>query len=307
VKLTERFKNEQFVITSEVGPVKGCVRNGVIPEFLREAKGVAGYVHAVNVTDNQSAVMKLGSLASSVYLKREGIEPIFQLTCRDRNRIALQSDLLSACSLGIENVLCLTGDHIKLGDHRSAKAVFDIDSVQLVAMASNLNRGYDMVGNRLTEPTDMALGAVVNPDFEPLDLQLMKMEKKIEAGAQFFQTQTMYDPGRFESFIKKAGQFGVPIQYGIAIIKSPEMASFMNDHVSGVKVPDSVIREIGSVPREGRKGKAIEMTARLVSEILPMVQGIHFMPLGWSDVLPQILEKVGLGVVDGVAERVVGA
>jgi 5,10-methylenetetrahydrofolate reductase len=294
MKLTERFKSERFVVTSEVGPMKGCIRDGVVPDFLQEARKVAGCVHAVNVTDNQSAIMKLGSLASSVYLKREGIEPIFQVTCRDRNRIALQSDLLSACSLGIENVLCLTGDHIKLGDHKSAKAVFDIDSVQLIAMASNLNRGYDMVGNRLTEATSMALGAVVNPSFEPLDLQLMKMEKKIEAGAQFFQTQTVYDPGQFESFIKKAGQFGVPIQYGVVIIKSPEMARFMNDHVSGVKVPDSFIEEIASVPRDGRKEKAIEMTARLVAEIAPMAQGVHFMPLGWSDVVPQILARAGL-------------
>ena len=294
MKLTERFKSERFVVTSEVGPMKGCIRDGVVPEFLQEAKKVAGCVHAVNVTDNQSAVMKLGSLASSVYLKREGIEPIFQMTCRDRNRIALQSDLLSACSLGIENVLCLTGDHIKLGDHKSAKAVFDIDSVQLIAMASNLNRGYDMVGNRLTGPTSMAIGAVVNPSFEPLDLQLMKMEKKIEAGAQFFQTQAVYDPGLFESFVKKAAQFGVPIQYGIVIVKSPEMARFMNDHVSGVRVPDSFIEEIASAPRDGRKEKAIEMTARLVAEIAPMVQGVHFMPLGWSDVVPKVLARAGL-------------
>jgi 5,10-methylenetetrahydrofolate reductase len=307
MKLTERFKNDGFVVTSEVGPVKGCIRDGEVPKFLQEAKKVAGHVHAVNVTDNQSAIMKLGSLAASVYLKREGIEPIFQLTCRDRNRIALQSDLLSACSLGIENVLCLTGDHIKLGDHKSAKAVFDIDSVQLVAMASNLNRGYDMVGNKLTGATNMAIGAVVNPNFEPLDLQLMKMEKKIEAGAQFFQTQAVYDPGQFELFMKKAGQFGVPIQYGIVIIKSPEMARFMNDHVSGVKVPDSFIKEIGSVPRDGRKEKAIEMTARLVNEIAPMVEGVHFMPLGWSDVVPRILEKANVGLSNKVAGHAVGA
>jgi methylenetetrahydrofolate reductase (NADPH) len=307
MKLTERFKAGEFVVTSEVGPMKGCIREGTVPDFLQEAKKVAGYVHAVNVTDNQSAVMKLGSLAASVYLKREGIEPIFQLTCRDRNRIALQSDLLSACSLGIENVLCLTGDHIKLGDHKSAKGVFDIDSVQLVAMASNLNRGYDMVGNRLTGPMNMAIGVVVNPSFEPLDLQLMKMEKKIEAGAQFFQTQTIYDPGKFETFIKKAGQFGVPIQYGVVIIKSPEMARFMNDHVSGVKVPDWLIEEIAFVPKDGRKEKAIEMTARLLDEIAPMVQGVHFMPLGWSDIVPDILARAGLNLPDAAVGRVVSA
>jgi methylenetetrahydrofolate reductase (NADPH) len=292
MKLIERFKNKQFVITSEVGPMKGCVRNGTTPAFLEEARLVAKHVHAVNVTDNQSAVMKLGSLAASVFLQREGIEPIFQITCRDRNRIALQSDLLSACSLGIENVLCLTGDHIKLGDHRSAKAVFDIDSVQLLAIAKSLNKGYDMVGNALTEPTNLALGAVVNPTFEPLDLQLIKMEKKVKVGAEFFQTQAVYDPRQFEAFVKQAGQFGVPIQYGIVIIKSPEMGRFMNENVSGVNVPQAMIDEIGSVPKERRKEKAVEMTVRLINEIAPMVQGAHIMPLGWSDIVPDIIEGV---------------
>jgi methylenetetrahydrofolate reductase (NADPH) len=292
MKLTERFSNGAFVVTSEVGPVKGCLKKGVEPEFLKEAKKVAGVVDAVNVTDNQSAIMKLGSLAASVTLKNQGIEPIFQLTCRDRNRIALQSDLLSACSLGIVNVLCLTGDHIKLGDHKSAKAVFDIDSVQLIDVAAKLNSGYDMAGNDLTEPTDLAIGAVVNPNFEPLDLQLIKMEKKIRAGAQFFQTQAVYDVGRFESFIKKAGEFGVPIQYGIVVLKSPEMGKYMNEHVSGVTVSESLIQEIGSVPREGRREKAIEMAARLINQIAPMVQGVHIMPLGWSDVVPEILNRL---------------
>jgi methylenetetrahydrofolate reductase (NADPH) len=292
MKLTERFKKNEFVITSEVGPMKGCVRNRTPPAFLQEARGLSGYVHAINVTDNQSAVMKLGSLAASVYLQRDGIEPIFQMTCRDRNRIALQSDLLSACSLGIQNVLCLTGDHIRLGDHASAKPVFDIDSVQLLAIAKELNEGHDMAGNGLTEATDLALGAVVNPNFEPLDLQLIKMEKKIEAGARFFQTQAVYDPRTLETFMKKAQEFGVPIQYGVVIIKSPEMAKYMNAHVSGINVPQTLIDEIGSVPKEQRRQKAIEMTARLVNEVAPMVRGVHFMPLGWSDIVPEIIARM---------------
>jgi methylenetetrahydrofolate reductase (NADPH) len=294
MKLAERFKKTEFVITSEVGPMKGCVRNGTPPAFLNEARGIAKYVHAINVTDNQSAVMKLGSLAASVYLQRDGIEPIFQVTCRDRNRIALQSDLLSACSLGIENVLCITGDHIRLGDQTSAKPVFDIDSVQLLAIAKGLNEGRDMAGNKLTEPTDLSLGAVVNPNFEPLDLQLMKMEKKIAAGAEFFQTQAVYDPKTFETFMKKAQAFGAPVQYGVVIIKSPEMAKYMNEHVSGIKVPQTFIDEIGSVPKEKRRQKAVEMTARLLNEVAPMVQGIHFMPLGWSDIVPDIIARIAI-------------
>jgi methylenetetrahydrofolate reductase (NADPH) len=292
MKLSDRFKKGEFVITSEVAPMKGCVRNGAIPGFLEEARKVAPQVHAVNVTDNQSALMRLGSLAASVYLQRDGIEPIYQITCRDRNRIALQSDLLSACSLGIENVLCITGDHIKLGDHQQAKAVFDIDSVQLLTIANGLNKGYDMVGNCLSLPADLCLGAVVNPNFEPLDLQLIKMEKKARAGAEFFQTQAVYDPKIFESFVNKARDFGLPLQYGIVIIKSPEMAKYMNDHVSGIKIPDSLIEEIGSVPIQGRKEKAIEITVRLVKEIGPMVQGVHFMPIGWSDIVPEIISRI---------------
>jgi 5,10-methylenetetrahydrofolate reductase len=253
---------------------------------------VRGHVHAINVTDNQSAVMRLGSLAASVRLKERGFEPIYQMTCRDRNRIALQSDLLGACSLGIDNVLCLTGDYTSLGDHKAAKSVFDIDSVQLLKIAKGLNEGHDMMGNALTQSTNLALGAVVNPNFEPLDLQLLKMEKKIEAGAQFFQTQAVYDPGVFERMTKKTEKFGVPIQYGVVIVKSPQMGKFMNDNVSGVNVPDWIIKEMGSVSKEDRKKKAVEITIRLIQEIKPMARGIHFMPLGWSDIVPVIMEAV---------------
>jgi methylenetetrahydrofolate reductase (NADPH) len=295
MKLTELFKMGEFVVTSEVGPVKGCCRPGPgaeDPAFLQEAESIRDYVHAVNVTDNQSARMRLGSLAAAVLLKRRGIEPIYQLTCRDRNRLALQSDLLSACSLGIDNVLCLTGDHLRKGDHPTAKAVFDLDSVQLLKIARNLNEGCDMMGQPLTQPTGMALGALVNPNFQPLDLQLLKMEKKIAQGARFFQTQTVYDPKVFETFINKAASFGVPIQYGIVIIKSPQMARYMNEKISGVSVPLSIIDEMAATPPELYRPKAREITARLLGEIAPMVQGIHFMPMGWSDLIPQLVDPV---------------
>ncbi len=293
MKLTELFRKKEFVITCEVGPVKGCCRQGLPkPAFIQEAEALRDYVHAVNVTDNQSAVMRLGSLAASVMLKRKGIEPIYQLTCRDRNRIALQSDLLGACSLGLDNVLCLTGDHLKKGDHPMAKAVFDIDSVQLLRLAQGLNRGQDMMGHELTEPTDLALGAVVNPNFAPLDLQLVKMEKKIEAGAEFFQTQAVYDPKVFEMFVRRTEGFGVPIQYGLVIIKSPRMARHINEHVSGITVPLSLIDEMAAVPPERHREKAREIAARLLKEIRPMVQGVHFMPLGWGDLIPQLVDKI---------------
>ncbi len=295
MKLTELFDKGEFVITGEVGPVKGCLRSTAgskLPQCAQEAELVRNVVHAVNVTDNQSAVMRLGSLAASVKLKERGFEPIYQMTCRDRNRIALQSDLLSACSLGIDNVLCLTGDYTSLGDHKTAKSVFDIDSVQLLKIAKGLNEGHDMMGNALTQSTNLALGAVVNPNFEPLDLQLLKMEKKIEAGAQFFQTQAVYDSAVFEKMVKKTEKFGVPIQYGVVIIKSPQMGKFMNENVSGITVPAWIIEEMGKVAKQDRKKKAIEITAKLIREIKPMVQGIHFMPLGWADIVPEIMKAV---------------
>jgi 5,10-methylenetetrahydrofolate reductase len=294
MKLTELFSQGKFVITSEVGPVKGCSRmnGGPPPEFIQEALAIKDYVHAVNVTDNQSAVMRLGSLAASVLLKQFGLEPVFQLTCRDRNRIALQSDLLSACTLGLDNVLCLSGDHIKLGDHVAAKPVFDIDSVQLLRIAKGLNTGHDLVGHALTRATDLALGAVVNPGFEPLDLQLLKMEKKIEQGAEFFQTQAVYDPKLFETFARRVEGFKVPVQYGLVVIKSPKMARYMNKHVSGITVPEALIKEMEAVPPGEYKAKAREITLRLAKEMGPMVQGVHFMPLGWSEVVPPAVTEL---------------
>jgi 5,10-methylenetetrahydrofolate reductase len=294
MKLTELFHKGTFVFTGEVGPVKGCSRTngGPPPEFVREALSIKDYVHAVNVTDNQSAVMRLGALAASVLVKQAGVEPLFQITCRDRNRLALQSELMSACTLGIDNVLCLTGDHIRLGDHVAAKPVFDVDSVQLLKIAKGLNEGRDMVGHPLTQATDLALGAVVNPGFEPLDLQLLKMEKKVEQGAQFFQTQAVFDPAIFESFVRRAEQFKVPIMYGLLVIKSPKMAQFINENVSGITVPRWLTRELEGVPPEGRKDKALEITLKLAKTMAPMVQGIHFMPLGWSDLIPPVVTEI---------------
>jgi len=294
MKLTELFEKGTYVLTSEVGPVKGCVRerdNGDAAAFLQEADLLRDHIHAINVTDNQSAVMRLGSLAGSIKLKGRGIEPLYQISCRDRNRLALQSELLSAYSLGVDNVLVLTGDYTTLGDHPGAKPVFDLDSVQLIKTAVGLRNGLDMQGNELTSAPDFAVGAVVNPNFEPLDLQLMKMEKKVEAGAEFFQTQPVYDPTRFEAFMRKAGSFGVPIQLGLVLVKSAKMAKFMNDHISGITVPDAWMQELKSTPDGEAKSKCVEMTVRLIREVGPLCQGIHFMPLGWSDVVPRIIKE----------------
>ena len=298
MKLTELFDKGEFVVTGEIGPIKGAINRdkSIHPTCAKEARTLHGHVHAVNVTDNQSAVMRLGSLAASVALKQQGIEPVYQLTCRDRNRIALQSDLLTAYSLGIDNVLLLTGDHIQLGDHKDAKPVFDLDSVQLLSMAMGLRNGHDITGHPIENPPDMAYGAVVNPNFEPLELQLLKMRKKIDAGAEFFQTQAVYDLEVLETFMNEAVKFGVPVQVGLVVLKSPQMGRFMNANVSGITVPSTWIEEIGSVDKNDRKKKAAEMMGNFLRQVKPMVQGVHLMPLGWADVVPSILETAEISI-----------
>ncbi|MBU1923609.1 MAG: methylenetetrahydrofolate reductase, partial [Candidatus Omnitrophica bacterium] len=262
-------------------------------ELLQDAELIRTRVDAINVTDLQSSVMRLGSLAVSCLLKQKGFEPIYQLTCRDRNRLALQSDLLSAAALGIENVLILTGDHPSLGDHPEAKPVFDLDSVQLLQVARKLESGLDMKGNKLNGALPkFCLGAVVNPGSEPLEPQIMKMEKKIAAGADFFQTQAVYDLKTFENFLSKIRHLKTTILAGIVLLKSAGMARYMNKNVAGVYVPDNLIKEM-----EGTKDKvatSVEIAARLIKELKPMCNGIHIMSIGWDKVVPRVLEASGL-------------
>jgi len=293
MKLGELFDKGKFVVTGEVGPVKGAIPRdeSFVPPCAQEAEHLNGRVDAINVTDNQSAVMRLGSLAACVRLRKMGHEPIYQITCRDRNRLALQSEILTAFSLGVDNMLLLTGDHTNLGDHKQAKPVFDLDSVQLVKIAADLQKGKDMVGNDLLNAPDIFIGAVVNPNFQPLDLQMMKMGKKVEAGAQFFQTQAVYDDQTIDAFAEKAQAFDKPVQLGVVVLKSPQMGAYMNKHVSGITVPQSWIDEIGSVDKADRKKKAAEMMGRFIKKHKAKFQGIHIMPLGWTDIVGDVLEQ----------------
>ncbi len=287
MKLTELFQQGAFVVTGEVGPPKGASAE----EVIAGAKAMASAVDAVNVTDNQSAVMRLGSLAVCHLLKQAGIEPVFQLTCRDRNRIALQSDLLSAAALGVSNVLLLTGDHMVLGDHPEAKAVFDLDSVQLLAAARGLNEGHDLEDHDLEASPDLCLGAVVNPGSDDLDAQLLKMEKKVEAGAQFFQTQAVYEPDVFARFMERAGRFGVPVMVGTVPLKSARMARYMTANVAGVHVPDHMVERMAKTKKADRKKVSAEMAAELVRQVKDLCQGVHLMPLGWDDIVPDIVAQ----------------
>jgi methylenetetrahydrofolate reductase (NADPH) len=291
-KLSEKLKSKEFVVTGEIGPPKGVNIEKPLEEVKKLLKD---RVVAVNVTDNQSAVMRIGSMAVCHLLKQNGIEPVYQVVTRDRNQIALQSDLLSAWVLGIENVLCLTGDHNSLGDHQESKAVYDLDSVQLLKAVTGLNEGHDMAGNELEGSPSFFQGAVVTPEYDPVELQIIKMKKKIDAGAKFFQTQAVYDVNTFENFMKKVENFNVPVMAGIVVLKSAGMAKYMNENVAGVFVPDDIIKEMADTAKEDRKKKAIEIAARIIRGLKPICQGVHIMPLGWDDTVPGIIEEADLG------------
>ncbi len=288
--LAESIAAGKFVVTAEVGPPKGTD----VAHLLEMTELLRDHVDAINVTDQQSSVMMLGSLTVCHLLRQRGIESVFQVTCRDRNRIALQSDLLSAAVLGIENVLCLTGDYVTLGDHPQAKPVFDLDAVTLLRAVAVLQEGHDLAGKPLRGTPTFFPGAVVSPGANPLGPQIAKMEKKIAAGARFFQTQAVYDPAQFETFVRQVEHLHVPILVGIILLKSAGMARFMNSNVAGVNVPDGLIEEIGSASRPDRPAKAVEIAARLIRDMKGMCQGVHIMTLGWERYVPQLLEEAGL-------------
>lgn len=290
MKLRDLFEKGKFVITSEIGPPKGTN----IEPMLEEADLLKDKADAINVTENQSSVMRLGSMAVCRLLKERGFEPVFQITCRDRNRLALQSDLISASVLGIKNVLCLTGDHVVMGDHPQSKPVFDLDSIHLLEAAKGLANGDDMVGNKLDGSPDFCLGAVANPGADLLEPQIIKMEAKVEAGAEFFQTQAVYDVRKFEEFIKEAEHIKVPIMVGIVLLKSAGMARFMNANVAGVSVPDKFIKIMAEASKEDRPRKSIEIAASLIKEMKGMCQGVHIMSLGWDKHVPSVLESAEL-------------
>jgi len=291
MSLRSLLEGGEFVITAEVGPLKGTRVDEVeeIADLLR------GKVDATNVTDQQSAVMRLGSLTTCHLLKEKGLEPVLQLTCRDRNRLALQSDLLSAAVLGIDNVLALTGDLPILGDHPQAKPVYDLDSVQLLQTITGLNEGKDMSNYELDGNTSFFPGAVVNPGADTeasFELQVIKMEKKIDAGARFFQTQAIFDIDTFSKFMKRVESYQVPVLAGIIPLKSAGMARFMNKNIAGISIPDELIDRMAKAEDKAQTGIAI--AAGTMNELKGMCQGIHIMAMGWENKIPAMLDAAGL-------------
>jgi len=286
--LQESLASDKFVVTSEISPPKGTG----VEEILANAELLRGRVDGINVSDLRSSIMRLGSLAVCHLLQEKGLEPILQMTCRDRNRLALQADLLSAAVLGIKNVLALTGDYASLGDHPQAKPVFDLDSVSLIRVIKKLEAGTDMVGNALSGRPKFFVGAVVNPGGNPVEAQIIKMEKKIRAGASFFQAQAVYDIGAFEKFMKRVAPLKVPVLAGIIPLKSAGMARFMSKNVAGVFVPELLIQKMAKA--EDRVKTSIEIAADLIKELKGMCQGVHIMPIGWESKVPAVLDAANL-------------
>jgi 5,10-methylenetetrahydrofolate reductase len=280
--LSEKLTSGQFVVTAEIAPPKGTN----LAPALTEARNFAG-VTAVNVTDNQGANMRLSSLALAAQLQQAGTETILQLTCRDRNRMALQSDLLGAAAFGIENLLLLSGDHSKFGDHPDARPVFDLDSVQLLEMTAGLMAGVNMVGKPLDGVPNFFPGAAVNPAAEPFELMFQKVMKKVDSGARFFQTQSIFDRSSLERFMSAMEPMNVPVIAGVLLVRSAKMARFLNNNIPGVKVPNSLVERLDRAEDPMSEGVAI--ARETVGWARGLCQGVHLMTLGHEEKIPAIL------------------
>jgi len=291
----EKLSSDKFLVTTEVGPPKGAD----ISETVHNIGLLKDKVDAINVTDHQSSVMRFPSLGGCLLVKEHGGEPIFQMTCRDRNRLALQADLLFAYSRGVCNVLCLTGDSIDVGDHKEAKPVFDLDSVQLLKMIRTMESGTDIAGNQLKGAPAFCIGASVHPESDIIAAQLIKFDKKVAAGAQFFQTQGVFDIASLRRFTQYTSQFKVKILAGVIVMASARMAKYMNENVPGIIVPQAVIDELATAEKGKGLKKGIEIAARMMKAIKEesLCHGVHVMAVGNEGVVPEILEAAELVAV----------
>lgn len=284
----EKLYSGEFVVTTEIGPPKGVD----VSEMIHDIDLLKDKVDAINITDHQSSVMRYPSIGGCLLVKEKGGEPILQVTCRDRNRLALQAELLFAHSRGVCNVLCLTGDSVDVGDHKEAKPVFDLDSVQLLKLARILESGTDSAGNELKGAPRFCLGSSVHPEADFIEPQLLKFDKKVAAGAQFFQTQGVFDLAGLRRFMQYASQFDVKILAGIIVMASARMAKYMNANVPGIIVPQAIIDELATAEKGKGLQKGVEIAARLVRTIREeeLCHGVHIMAVGNERVVPDILE-----------------
>ncbi|HEY82080.1 MAG TPA: methylenetetrahydrofolate reductase [Dehalococcoidia bacterium] len=294
-KLEKVLESGHFAVTAEAGPPKGT--NAEV--IKKKGELLRNYCDAVNVTDNQTAIVRLSSLAGCLLLKEQGVEPVMQMVVRDRNRLAIQSDVLGAVTLGISNILCLSGDHQKFGNHPTAKGVFDIDSIQLIQTLKRMRDEKKFIcGEDISGEVPIFIGAAANPFADPFEYRASRLAKKVKAGADFIQTQAVYDVARFARWMEMVRERGldrqVHILAGVIPIKSAGMARYMRDYVPGVIVPDEVVTRMekaASAKEEGLK-IVLEIIAQLKE--IPGVHGIHIMAVGWEDIVPELVERAGL-------------
>lgn len=287
--LREKLESGGFAVTAELAPPKGTDTN----RLIECAKAIKGRVDAVNLTDFQSAVVRVSSLGAAILIKQQGLEPVMQITGRDRNRIAIQGELLSAAALGIKNILALTGDHPVFGDNKQAKPVFELDSVNILQTASCLMQGKDLSGNSLNKAPEFYLGASVTPHYEPIELQILKMEKKAKAGAKFFQTQAIYDIKDIERLKEMTQHLDVKILAGIIPLKSPGMAEYMNKNVPGIFVPEEIIQKLRNSQDKVKEG--LKIAAELINQLKDgkICDGVHIMAIGAEENVPLLLDLCG--------------
>lgn len=288
----QALESGKFVVTSEVAPPKGTDLE-TLHHHIDLLKDI---VDGINVTDHQSSVMRYPSLGGCLAVTEQGGEAIMQMTCRDRNRMALEADLLFAYSRGVRNVLCLTGDAVPVGDHKEAKGVFDLDSLQLLYTIKELTEGRDLGGNELKGAVEFCAGAIVTPEAQPIEPQLAKFQKKVEAGAEFFQTQAIYDLDNFARFMETARRLNARILAGIVLLSSARMATYMTKNVPGIFVPQPLIDEMASVPKEDMLAKGIEIAGRTIAALKKdkLCDGVHIMAIGKEEVVPDILAAAGI-------------
>jgi 5,10-methylenetetrahydrofolate reductase len=290
-RLKEVLDQGQFAVTIEYNPPKGTNISGLV----ESAKALVGRVNGVNVTDCTAAIMRASSLSVCRVLYELGHDPVMQMTCRDRNRIAIQADLLGGHLLGIRNILCLTGDYPTVGDHKDAKPVYDLDSVQVMQIVQGLNNGRDWAGNKLDGPTCFTAGGAVTPEADPLGPMLAKFETKVKAGAQFFQTQAIYHPALFAAFMQAVRKFKVKVLAGILLLRNAKMAEFMNANIPGVSVPQEMIDELRAAGDKHAIEAGVEIAVRTIKAVRPHCDGVHIMAIKATDRLPQILTDASLG------------
>ena len=282
----DALRTDKFLITMDTIPPKGTDISGV----LKRMSSLKGRVDGVNVVDMPSAVMRMSPLPLSYLINKKGFEPILQITCRDRNQLSLQAEFLSASVLGIHNFLLLTGDNIELSDDPNAKPVFELDSVKLLRAARGLEQDHHLTTGTLSCSPDFCLGAALDPGADPLEAEIEKMEKKISAGAEFFQTQPVYDVNKFTDFMKKFADLKTPILAGILLLKSAKMARYISENVPGINVPDDIINEMSKT--KDPIGKSVEIAVRTIKSLIGVSKGVHIMTIEWEDKVPLILDAL---------------